>query len=152
LEGVPAFGEEFLEGGVVLDDPVVDQGDAGPLVLMGVGVGLGDPAVRRPAGVGEPEGALEAGHVLELLLQIANPPHGLGDLDRAVENRQPRGVIPAVLKPLEALEQQRAGGLGADVRDDSTHVIGPCSGAREPRAGGRAGRKTRLRRRESPRG
>jgi hypothetical protein len=39
--------------GVVLDDPVEDDVDAAGAVVMGMGVLLGDPAVGRPAGVGD---------------------------------------------------------------------------------------------------
>ena len=56
-EGVALVGEELLEGGVVFDDAVVDQGDSAGVVGVGVGVDLGGRAVGGPAGVGHADAA-----------------------------------------------------------------------------------------------
>ena len=51
---VLAFGDQALaQLGVVLDDPVEDDVDLAGAVVVRVGVLLGDPAVGRPAGVGD---------------------------------------------------------------------------------------------------
>ena len=48
---------------IVLDDPIVDQGD--PSRLMGMGIFIGDTAVGGPPGVADPtvgvDGELSAG-------------------------------------------------------------------------------------------
>ena len=47
--------------GVVLDDPVENDVDLAAAVAVGMGVLLGDPAVGRPAGVGEADRRLGLG-------------------------------------------------------------------------------------------
>lgn len=61
-EDVPLLLQVLLEDRVVLDDAVVDHGDpVTPLhvVAVRVGVGLRDPAMGGPAGVGHPHTARE---------------------------------------------------------------------------------------------
>lgn len=48
---VPAFGQLLAQGGEVLDDAVVDDGDPARVVHVRVGVGVGGPAVGGPPGV-----------------------------------------------------------------------------------------------------
>jgi secreted Zn-dependent insulinase-like peptidase len=43
------------------------------------------------------------------------------DVELAVDDRDPSGVVPPVLEPLEALEQHRYDVAGSDCADDSTH-------------------------------
>ena len=60
LERVPPLLERLPDGAGVLDDAVVDEGDPAALVGVGMGVGGGGGAVRGPAGVADPDGALGA--------------------------------------------------------------------------------------------
>ena len=52
MKRVAFFGEEFLQGGIVFDDAVVNQGDPAGVVGVRVGIDFGGSAVGRPAGVG----------------------------------------------------------------------------------------------------
>src|SRR5262249_2444535 len=117
--------EVGLQGRVVLDDPVMDQDDAGPVIAVGVGVVLGDAAVGCPAGVGQAQRPLEAPGLLELLLQHADAPDGAADVDLAVEDRDPGRVVAPVLQALEALDQEGPGLLVPDVGDDPAHWPAP---------------------------
>ena len=51
---VAALGQFGAEGGEVLDDAVVDDGDPARVVEMRMRVGVGRPAVGGPAGVADP--------------------------------------------------------------------------------------------------
>ena len=116
---------------VVLDDPVENDVDAIGAVAVGVGVLLGHPAVRRPAGVGDSGGRglggdgdpatalVVVGQRRAQVGEVADRSHAV---DPAVlDDRDARGVVAAVLELLEPRDQQVAAGATSDVSDDSTH-------------------------------
>ena len=119
LEHVALLAELDLQGPVVLDDPVVDEGDLAGAVRMGVDP-VGRP-VGRPAGVGDAAGpaqilalaGLLQGGDLAFLLdhELAAGPH----------DRQPGAVVAPVLQALEALEQHLCRILGSGHSDDAAH-------------------------------
>ena len=121
-ERVPVGGEVLGELAVVLDDPVQDDRELRRLAARErVGVRLGDPAVRRPARV--PETRSRARPVgPRALLQVPKGADG-ADVVEAVrlEERDPGGVVAAVLEPLESLDEQGLALPRADVSDDSAH-------------------------------
>jgi len=106
---------EILENAVVHDDDVAGA------IAMRVRVGFGRPAVRGPAGVSDsrfPDRARGP----ELLHQAAELARRAVDLEAAVrQRRDARGVVPPVFEPLQALQEQGRGLLGADVSDDAAH-------------------------------
>ncbi len=124
----PLFLKVLPDRGVVLDDPVVDEADGARGVGVGVGVGVGDTPVRGPAGVAHAQGPVKGGLALEALLQVGDPAHGLADAERGVpgvdapEDREARGVVPPVLHPLEALDDQFPAIPVPDVRHDPAHT------------------------------
>ena len=107
----------------VLDDPVVNDRDVARAVLVGVGVQVVRPAVRRPAGVGQADRGVrraigdrgrEVRELAGLLLdeQVAV----------LVDERNPGRVIPAVLEPLQPFDEDRARLAGTRVADDPAHA------------------------------
>ncbi len=90
---------------VVLDDAVVHQRHA--LADMRMGIGLGDTAMRRPAGMAD------AQHRMELLGDgrpfhfgnAAGAPHAADVL--GVEHGNAGGIVAAVFQPLESFNQYR---------------------------------------------
>jgi hypothetical protein len=122
-EGVTVGLKRLFELAVVLDDPVEDDGD---LALLAAGqrvrVLLGDPAVRRPAGVAETHGRIrpvQRGRGL----QVREVADGADVVQLVVlTEHQAGGVVAAVLEPLEPLEEERLAGPGPDVTDDSAHL------------------------------
>ena len=122
-ELVAADGEILAQLDVVLDDPVEDNREpAGLATGERMRVLLGDAAVGGPARVAEPVarvGAVRTGR-LDEVAQVAD---GADVLERVVlAQREPRGVVAAVLEPAQAFEQQRLGFTRSDVSDDSAHV------------------------------
>ena len=105
----PAALELFAQLAEVLDDAVQDDREL--LVVAGgqrMRVQLGDPAVRGPAGVAEPGGRLGAirlGGVLQEL-QIPDRAHVFEAV--GLEQRDPGGVVAAVLESFEPREQKTA--------------------------------------------
>src|SRR5262249_1239187 len=87
---------------VVLDDPVADDGELGPAVGMRMRVMVRGPAVRRPPGVTDAQGA--TGPVgPEQSLEIGDFPSCLPDVQRPSGNGDnPGGVISPVLQPTKA--------------------------------------------------
>ena len=103
----------------VLDDAVVDDGDAAGLVRMGVA--LGRLAVGRPAGVAD--AGVAADRVLDQQVgerdQLAD---GAAALEAAVLQRGDAGaVVAAVLEPLQRLEDQRRDLVPPEDADDAAH-------------------------------
>jgi hypothetical protein len=104
----------------VLDDPVVDHGDATGGVAMGVGVEVAGLAMGGPAGVGDAQAALHLHG--QQGLQFANLALLLVHLQGAVAgDGQAGGVIAAVFQAAQPLHQDRHGVLRADISDDPAH-------------------------------
>jgi hypothetical protein len=111
------------DGGVVLDDAVVDEGDAvglgaaGGAVGVRVGVGVGGLAMRGPSRVGDADGSVEAGGAVDCFFENADPtgpsfqeqPARCTVVGRGDEGDAGR-VVAAVLESFDPFEQERAAG------------------------------------------
>ena len=115
-------GDQFLlELQVVLDDAVVDDDRASGVVAVRVGVFLGGPAVRGPAGVAD---AVFAGERFggERVFQAAELAGAAPDFDAAVvDDRDAGGIVSAVFEAAQTLDQNRHDLFRADVPDDPAH-------------------------------
>ena len=103
IAGAGQFPPQFL---VIFDDAVVDQGN--PAVrAMGVRVRPGDPAMGRPAGMGDAELARGAffPHGLDQIGDLADGLDGGNALSRIVDQRHAGGIVAAIFEPLESFEQ-----------------------------------------------
>ena len=88
-----------------------------------VGVGVGGPAVRRPAGVPDAGVPGRQRPVLQLLLQIDELARLLrGGQPSVREDRDPGGVVAPVLQPLQTREDDVLRRLLPDVTHDSAHI------------------------------
>ena len=115
LEAVP-------EGGVVLDDAVVDQGDLAGLVQVGMGVDVAGQAMRGPAGVADAERPGDRVR-LERLRQALDTADPFAHVQRAAANVQmPGGVVAAIFQPAQALDEQRRRLFLANVSNYATHI------------------------------
>jgi hypothetical protein len=121
---VPFLLEGRPELAVVLDDPVQHDRDlAAGAAGQRMRVLLGDRAVRGPAGVAETvvrDRAVRAGGV-DQVLQVADRAHVVECV--VLAQRNARGVVPAVLEPLEALQKERLGLTASDISDDPAHLV-----------------------------
>ena len=116
---------------VVLDDAVVDHGDAAGGVR--VGVGLAGLSVRRPAGVPDARGAAH-GVLGDQALQLGELALGPAQLDQAVgEGRQARRIVAPVFEAPQPVEDVRRRLIRARDTDDSAHVAGTPSLRLPPR-------------------
>lgn len=118
---VAALGEFGAQGGEVLDDAVVDDGDPARVVQVRVRVGVRGTAVGGPAGArgrrGRPQRAL-----VQQLLQVGELAGLLGRGQAAVgEDGDTRRVVAPVLEPLQTRDDNVEGGLAAHVTNDSAH-------------------------------
>ena len=115
------FGAQFV---VVFNDAVVDQGDTG--VLFGrrkvrVRIVRGRRAVGRPAGVRNAGETLQA-FAGDLGFQFGHARGAARTLQLAVHvQRHAAGIIAAVFKSLEALDQDRGNVTLSYCSDDSAH-------------------------------
>ena len=125
-ERVSLRDQALAELAVVLDDPVQDDRHLRAVAAgQRVRVRLGDAAVRRPARVAEPVvglGAVRARRLLQVL-EVADRADVLEPVSLA--ERDPGGVVAAVLESLEALEQQLLALSRPDVSDDPAHASPP---------------------------
>jgi hypothetical protein len=116
-----ALGLQFgLERLVVFDDAVVDDGDA-TAGYMGVGIGLGYAAVSGPARMGD---AKLAGQGLRVKFgfELRHFAHRAAQADAAaVQHGDAGGVVAAVFKPAQALQQNGGDVALRDGADDSAH-------------------------------
>ena len=109
----------------VLDDAVVDDGDLARRVAVRVRVAVGGTSVGGPAGVTEAGAAGQRRRVglRERVLQVgqsAGPP-SYCQLADAVDQRDARRVVTAVLHPPQRVDDDVAGRLMPDIADDSAH-------------------------------
>jgi hypothetical protein len=134
-EARPAVAEGLAQRQVVLHDAVDHDVHAVRRVEVGVGVGLVDAPVRRPAGVADARGRLLRGdrHAAPLRLEgvdrgleaveVPDGPHGV---DPAVgQDRDPGGVVAPVLELAQAAEQELLHRAPAHVADDAAHDARP---------------------------
>jgi hypothetical protein len=113
----------LLDGGVVLDDPVVDQGQVLPIALVRVGIDVVGGAVRGPAGVSN---AHIAAQVLTggVVLQIGDLPLAFDDAQvLPFEQGHSGTVIPAVFQSAQAVDQDRISVLPTQVCHNATHRL-----------------------------
>ncbi len=145
-ELMPLLDEALLQLGVVLDDAVVNDGDRPRAIgmrvgVVGVGLAVGGPARMSDAhtagGTVVGEDAFERGDLARGLLgcDLAVLLHG-----------NPRRIVPAVLEPFEAGNQDVNAILGSDVTHDATHEgtsssVAPRGGGKKARGARRLGRK-----------
>ncbi len=131
-----------LELGVVLDDPVVDEGELAVIPEVRMRVPVVRRPVRRPAGVTDARAPIGNGGGLEIIEQHLQLAGALSGRHRAIrtDDRNAGGVVAAVLEALESAEQHLEALLAADVAHDSTHGLDsrpvPC--APSPRPGPRS--------------
>jgi hypothetical protein len=111
-----------LERGGVLDDAVVYYCDVALAVDVRMGIAFIGRAVRRPAGMGNPEISFER-RGRERSFETRDLSRCLaGFYPVTVENRDARGIISAVFESLESVEKKRCRSPVADVSDYSTHI------------------------------
>jgi hypothetical protein len=126
-ESVAGGDEVFLELLVVLNDAVVDDGDAAGLIEMRVGVFVAGRTVSGPAGVADADGAAN-GFGLELASQaFVDFPLLLAYLERGVvDDAQASAVVAAIFEAAQAVDQNGSCLLFADVSDDAAQRVMGC--------------------------
>jgi hypothetical protein len=110
----------------ILDDAVVDEGDAAGAVDVRMGVARRRGAVRGPAGVGDAGRAVHR-FALERLAQALDPSREPAHREAGVSpvhHRYARRVVTAVLEPAQSFEQDGGSLARADVADDAAHARG----------------------------
>ena len=124
FEGVAALLERLPDGARVLDDPVVDDGDAAGLVGVGMGVQRGGRAVGGPARVAD-AGMAGRAVTVEVIGQVRELAGLLLDEDAALvgADRDSGRVVAAVFEAPQALDQDRRGVSRTDVSDDPADVF-----------------------------
>src|SRR6185503_7132180 len=133
--------QALLDRGIVLDDPVVDDHQPPGAIGVRVRVSLGRPTVGRPARVAEP-GRPRGGFSAETRLEMSDLAQAPPDREvGAVEDGEPGGVIPAVLEPLEPLQNDLGDIALSDVADDSAHEGSPYPRRAWPAGTRRASRR-----------
>ena len=132
----------FAQLGEVLDDAVVDDGDATIAAGVGMGVDNGRLAVSGPAGMADTAGSV-AVDIGKLALQARNLTHAADDVEvsrgaLAHLERDARGVITAIFHTLKARDQNVLCNIRAGVADNSAHRINPFARvtAKRPRTTG----------------
>ena len=128
--------------GEVLDNAVVDDGDATVAAGVGMSVNDGRLAVSGPTGVTDTAGCV-AIDIGKLALQTRDLTHAADNVEMrrgalAHLERDTRGVIATILHTLEARDQDVLCNIRAGVADNSAHRINPFVRvtARRPRTGG----------------
>ncbi len=110
-----------FEGGVVLDDAVVDEDDGAVAADVGVGIAVVRGTMRRPARVADADAA--RGRLLgELAGQVRQPARALADVQARAGKRGDAGaVVAAIFQAAQAFEQDGLRLAGPDVADDAAH-------------------------------
>ena len=123
VEGVSSARECLLQGVVILNDPVVNEGELPVTAEVRVGVYVVGRAMRCPAGVAntEPTRGLVAVHVFEQVIHLAFAPVVLQGAV-IVENGNSSAVVAAVFQPFQAFDEEGESFLFSQIPDDSAHV------------------------------
>ena len=109
--------------GEVLDDPVVDDGDAPILAQVRMGVAVGRTAVRGPSGVADAGRGVGQRVAAEQGLEVGELAGLLAHLELAVaDDGDAGGVVSAVLQTAQAGDDDLQCLLLTDVPDDSAHA------------------------------
>ncbi len=118
-ELAPGGGQLVAQDLVVLDDAVVDHGDA--FGRVGVGVLLVGHAVGGPPGMADAGGAGD-GFRLDPAFQVFQLPFGAAALDAAVHQGRDAGrIVTPVFEPFQRVQQRTSDGVLADYADDAAH-------------------------------
>src|SRR5256886_6365840 len=105
----------------VLDDPVVNQGQRAVTVGVRMRVTLRRSPMRRPARVADATAAVHR-RLRQKAPQARDASRKLAGLEAAtVQNRDPGGVVAAILEPARALHQNRRRFSRPNVPNDSAH-------------------------------
>ena len=125
LEGVALLFKVEFQFAAVLDDPVVNQHQA--LVPVGVRVDVGRRAVGRPAGVSDPATGVDVLFVCELVFKARDLARRFDRAERAalLEERDPGGVVPPVLKGVKTAENDCVCFFGTGIADNAAHILSP---------------------------
>ncbi|MCK9589757.1 MAG: hypothetical protein WC076_12205 [Terrimicrobiaceae bacterium] len=120
-EGMAGFQKLFAEFLVVLDDPVVDEGEPPASIEVRVGIFLGDTPVRRPTGMADSGPAMHRA-LLDAFRKIRDAPDGLADFDRSpIQNGDTGRVISPVFQAPQPVEKHGERFRTANVTNNSTH-------------------------------
>ena len=107
--------------------PFRDDREATGAVYVRVGILAGRPPVGGPPGVGHAHRALGA-YLMQHRFETIEVPHRMEQLKPAlVDDRDARRVIPAVLQPSQASEQDVPAWSTANIPDDPAHGPSPSS-------------------------
>ena len=124
-EDVAAALELLAQLSEVLDDAVVDDGDAAVAARVRVRVGGRGAAVRRPAGVADAAGGLVI-DVRELRFETGDLAHAAEHIDGGLAGpleleRDACGVVSAVLEALESRDEDVLRRIKTGISNDSAH-------------------------------
>ena len=119
--GDPARAQFPAQGVEILDDPIMDHGDA----LIGVRVGVGQigDTMGGPAGMPDPGAARQRTVLNDLgeVMQLAFSPPAV---DATVDQRRdPGAVVAPVFEPTQPVEQVACDPVLSENADDATHGV-----------------------------
>ena len=124
LEGITLLHQAGFKHGVVLDDTVMDDGEALGLRVVRMGIDGIRLTVRCPTGVRDTDATVRVFLRAEGL-QFRHFAFGLIDIElpRFIDERHAGTVITAVLQTMQTLNQNRIRFALADISYNSTHVL-----------------------------
>ena len=117
-----AFADELgLQGGVVFDNAVVDDGEFPVKAHVGVGVGFGGGAVGCPAGMRDAYMSLD-GRARQFVFKRLDFARSTNNVYLAVVNQgNARTVVTAVFQLFQAIDKDGKGFVLTDVGNYSAH-------------------------------
>ena len=120
--------EEFPQLSVVFDDTVVDYGEPAILADLGVGIDVRRGPVGSPPGMAHANGAVKGASALNQVVEHLKPPFGLGHLHSFFCSvyRYTGGIIPPVLQPGQAVQQNWRGLLPSNISNNPAHGDPPA--------------------------
>jgi hypothetical protein len=138
---VSRFDHSLLEPVVILDDSVVNDGDAPGLVEVRVRILVGRRAMRGPAGVPQAQSAMERAAFQQARKAIVDLALLLVQLEgAAMQNGDASAVVASVLEAAQAFENDRPGLAFSQISNNSAHkmvyrtpidLLNPPKGARK---------------------
>jgi hypothetical protein len=119
----PFVPKPCFQRGVVLDDPIVNEGNLAAVVQVGMCVDRVGFSVGGPACVADAESLGRVGF-FQYLFESADPAAALGDPYRATaQQRHACRVIAAIFQPFQSLCEDRLGDLLTEICYYAAHLL-----------------------------
>lgn len=109
------------QGGIILDDAVMDEGQSAGAIQVRVRVKVAGQTVGGPPCMAQAQGSASR-PAREQARQLTYPPNALAHVQPAAfERAEPGGIVAPIFQAPQSLYQERRGGFFANIANNPAH-------------------------------